>query len=245
MKQIRWAMMVVIVVMLSGCIQIKKTTQMTHEKESSSQTNERNEKEQLLADYPETLLAWIYQNEAFSFDYEEFTVDQYNKFVSVENNVRGKYAYDPQQPAAAHQTYELESIAGKVSDKIDHKEVIKDGTFQAIAVPNKEIIFSTDEQLTSSCWHRVAVMNYLDLRGFRRTNGGKERLANERELRFLQYENSEGKVIKLYLDDTPQLYGVGVSNLNTPEEDHQLYIISNISQDVPEEMFETDEYTEK
>lgn len=88
-------------------------------------------------------------------------------------------------------------------------------------------------------------MQYLDLNGFKRTNGGNERLPNEREARFIQFENDEGRVIKLYLDDTPQLYGVGVSNINTPEEDHQLYIISNIYQEIPAKMFETAEYIEK
>lgn len=243
MKKIAWVMIVVMgLLMFTACTQADEKTKPT---EQSSQTKNRSEQEQLAAEYPETLLAWIYQNEAFSFDYEEFTVNQYNDFVSTENNVRGNYIYDPQQPAAAHVTYELESIAGKISDKIDRKEVIKDGTFQAIAVPNKEVVFTADEQLTSSCWHRVAVMKYLALDGFKRTNGGKERLPNELEVRYIQYENSEGRVIKLYLDDTPQLYGVGVSTIDTPEENHQLYIISNPSQDIPAEMFETDEYSEK
>lgn len=243
MKKIVWVMIVAMgLLMLTACTQADEKTKPT---EQSSQTKNRSEQEQLAAEYPETLLAWIYQNEVFSFDYEEFTVNQYNDFVSTENNVRGNYIYDPQQPAAAHVTYELESIAGKISDKIDRKEVIKDGTFQAIAVPNKEVVFTADEQLTSSCWHRVAVMKYLALDGFKRTNGGKERLPNELEVRYIQYENSEGRVIKLYLDDTPQLYGVGVSTIDTPEENHQLYIISNPSQDIPAEMFETDEYSEK
>lgn len=245
MKKFRWGIIVAMGVLLTACTPADEGTQTSSTQEQSSQTNERSEQKQLAADYPETLLAWIYQNKAFSFDYEEFTVNQYNSFVSTENNVRGSYSYDPQQPAAAHVTYELESIAGKVSDNIDHKEVIKDGTFQAIAVPNKEIVFTADEKLTNSCWRRVAVMKYLDLNGFKRTNGGNERLPNEREARFIQFENDEGRVIKLYLDDTPQLYGVGVSNINTPEEDHQLYIISNISQEIPAEMFETAEYSEK
>ncbi|MGG5332950.1 hypothetical protein [Enterococcus sp. AZ163] len=238
-------MLILSIIFFSACSQKDAARQPKNEEKQSSHMSKKKEGDQLAANYPGTLLAWIYQDEAFCFDYEEFTVDQYNKFVSTENNTRGTYVYNPQQSAAVHVTYEMESIAKKISNKIDRKEVVKDGTFLAIAVPNREIVFSTDEQLANSRWHRVPIMNYLNLKGFQRTNGGNEKLPNDLKVRYHQYENSEGKVIKLYLDEAPQLYGVGISNINRPEEEQKLFIISNVSQTIPEDLFKTDDYAPK
>ncbi len=238
MKKLRWGMLFVSMLLFSACSQSPEepTEETSYSEEQVADNNELN---QLAKEYPDSLLAWTAKDQSLSFDYEEFTVNQYNQFIANEDNIRGKYAYDQDQNAAVHITYVPESVARKLSEDIDRKDIIKDGEYQAISVSGNEVVVTGKEELSNSRWKRMALMSYLNLKNFQRTNGGNERLPNEEELRFIQYEDGSSNVIKLYLKDQ-QLYGVGISNLNTPDADHTLYLLSNPSPTAPAEWFDTE-----